>query len=669
MPGIAITATQLTTPETRTLSIFIGGRYVTPDVQWDSFVATDAAGTRRGTVNLRLNRALADVPEVRDQALLRAVDHDANAEVIRSYVRSRRPSLTPGFDSVELVCDDISGILDDVFIASSVHPSETMQSRIGTLWRYAGSHLSPDLSYVQSIGSTLPAQSFAGVSLRQAIESTISQASSSADYYVDPLGHLHVLLAQSNPAPYNLATASPGTITNSGTRGTVTDGTLYRAFPGLGRMADGRLILVYRSATGHNVTDGNIVMRTSADDGLSWSAERTIVNDASLDLRDPNVLVRSNGTVLVSYFSWDGADARVIEVIKSSDNGVTWGSRITVADAFTTTRAVTGATVELGSGDLLMPIYGRNGTDSFDTAAVLKSTDGGDTWGTQVTIASGPADSRHYQEPCLVKLASGTLVALIRSDTDGTAYRSTSTDSGATWSAVASVFTGGGRPSSLLLTSGTIVCCYRSTAAGSQAAFRTSTDDGVTWSAETTLDTGSGTMMYAWPVQLPSGRIVVAYAIEASSTVTDVYVRSLIGEIVPERLDIDWDSNAYANRVYIQGANPAGSGYFQDAQAISDANGVVRTKVLQAPDCWTQAMAQAMADMYLGRVSSAAPRGSFQTTNDGWRSGQTMTLSSSEVGISGTSYRISRVTRRYARPGTDPVFRYDVEFGGSRATS
>jgi len=347
-----VVATQLTTPETRTISVFIGSRDFTSHVKWDTLVATDNGTSGRGTTNLHLERTMAQAPEVYNRALLRVVDHTNDAEAVRGVVLSRKPLKLPGYSALDIIAADIGSLLDETFIPSEVRPAETMRARIGYLWgAHAGSFLSGDLSNVASIGGTLPAQNFAGVTLRQAIEATISQASASADYYVDALGKLHVFTAESNDAPLDIDADSPGA-----------------------------------------------------------------------------------------------------------------------------------------------------------------------------------------------------------------------------------------------------------------------------------------------------------------------------GEVAPETLDIDYDSGVYANRVYIQGATPSGSGFFTDHAAVSAANGLVVTRVMRAPDCETAAMALSLANMYLGRVSSGTPRGSFSLTgNHGWRAGQNLTITSADHGLTDEPFRIARVTTRIARPGSSLLRHFSVEFGGSRA--
>lgn len=317
-----------------------------------SMVATDNGTSGRSLISFRIRGALSSFPTVKDQAVVKIVDHARNTETHRAFIRSRRP-ITGIEPEVEIIADDIGGLLDDTFIDVEIRPAETMVARITALWFfYRPPYLDNSLSFVASIGGTLEAQTFAGVTLRQAIEATISQASASAKYHVDSLGRLHVYTSETNPAPY----------------------------------------------------------------------------------------------------------------------------------------------------------------------AVVFGTPGG-------------------------------------------------------------------------------------------------------------------------------------------------------GQIAPEDLSIDYDTNEYFNRVYIQGGTPEGSGYFFDAAAIAAVDGLIRTTVLQAPDCTTAAMAQALADMYLGRAGTAIARGSFTTSSpkDGWQSGQNVVVTEADIGLTAQSFPIRSVTTTFEATNTGLRRKYAIEFGGRQA--
>lgn len=224
MPLAPLVATQLTTPESRSLSLFVGGRDVTRDTKWDKLVVTDSGSNAKGTASAHFTRGLADLPEIGDQAQLRLVDHVADREAYRGYVTSRSPASVPGYDSVDVVAGDVGSLLDDIVVGAEVRPLEPMAARIGFLWgRYAGSHLSPDLSFVQELSIFLLEAATVTGTLRQALERCMAEAHVDPGYYVDMTGRLHVfsrssgktgdlgtVVTETNPAPFAIDADAPG---------------------------------------------------------------------------------------------------------------------------------------------------------------------------------------------------------------------------------------------------------------------------------------------------------------------------------------------------------------------------------------------------------------------------------------------------------------------------
>src|SRR3990172_10452270 len=120
----------------------------------------------------------------------------------------------------------------------------------------------------------------------------------------------------------------------------------------------------------------------------------------------------------------------------------------------------------------------------------------------------------------------------------------------------------------------------------------------------------------------------------------------------------------YANAVYVNGQNATGSGWVYDHAEIARI-GTTVTASLDAPDCTTVAMRDALGAMYLGRLAGSTARGSFTVTSedaDGWRAGQTLDVRSADVGID-QNFRLSRVRTTQLKPST---YLYACEFGGSR---
>lgn len=311
---------------------------------------------------------------------------------------------------------------------------------------------------------------------------------------------------------------------------TLLNNSAHNAFPSLTQMADGRLVVVYRAGTSHVGDKGTTVMRVSSDLGRTWSSATTVHNDATYDSRVGAVARVRGGRLLVALGKYNQAGSVAIGVgwtTYSDDNGVAWSTPAGTNSAFTAPAYAMGPAVQLPDGTLLMPLYGRNSGNTFDSSRVVFSTDNGESWGGEITIANGQTASRQYSEPQIVRLLDGTLYCLMRSDTASQMWAAISIDDGATWGAAASKFSGTGKPALTRLGDGTLVCIYRKVS-NNDAVYRISADDGATWGSETTLDVvGAGfNMTYAGPYELDDagGVLAVAWGVEnAALTDSDLF--------------------------------------------------------------------------------------------------------------------------------------------------
>lgn len=201
-------ATQLTTPETRTVSVFVGERDVTGRVDPPKTVIEDGGG--KTVTTLRLEGGLAELPEVEEMARVRLVDHaSGEVEAFTGYVRSRHP-ITGLEPVVDLVADGLDTLLDDTYVPVESRPEESDAARIGFFWgKYSGSHLSGDLSKVVQLRAVMPAADYVGLSLRGVLKLIGAQASASAEFYVDPAGRLHYFANEGIPAPFEVVHGTP----------------------------------------------------------------------------------------------------------------------------------------------------------------------------------------------------------------------------------------------------------------------------------------------------------------------------------------------------------------------------------------------------------------------------------------------------------------------------
>ena len=210
-------------------------------------------------------------------------------------------------------------------------------------------------------------------------------------------------------------------------------------------LKDGRLCLVYtrfRSGGADNST-ADIVLRTSADDGKTWSDDRILVrNEGQENVMSVSILRLADGELLLFYLrknSWGDCN---LYVRRSTEGFSTLGPavRCTVEDGYHVVN--NDRVVELGSGRIVVPAALHpcpDGTRKTWSARAIPrvyySDDHGRTWKKDWTVVSPvPPRPVTLQEPGLVELRDGRLWMFMRTDR-GVQYETFSSDHGLTWSA------------------------------------------------------------------------------------------------------------------------------------------------------------------------------------------------------------------------------------------
>lgn len=171
-----------------------------------------------------------------------------------------------------------------------------------------------------------------------------------------------------------------------------------------------------------------------------------------------------------------------------------------------------GRVAECGDGTLLLPLWGGYRAPSPWIPAVLRSTDGGATWGDWSPIAG------HGDETPIAALPDGRVVALLRDyipdDPDRSFHVAWSTDAGRTWTAPQRITLNGTSPSLHLSANGRLYAGFRSTLPGCNCHLASSGDGGATWRWELELELIRGEWSYGgYPVleDLPDGRLFVVF--------------------------------------------------------------------------------------------------------------------------------------------------------------
>lgn len=300
----------------------------------------------------------------------------------------------------------------------------------------------------------------------------------------------------------------------------ITNTSRFSAYPFACVMGNGQVLLVYTDGT--HSSDGKIVGKISSD-GINFGAEFTILDTAD-DLNVGGLTALPNGRVLLSIGANDLTSTSAIYTKYSDDFGQTWSDAAQADDDYAYSRGCWSPPVLVNDGVILLPVQGRDTSTGKIFSKALKSTNGGLTFGSAVTMATSA--TKELAEPQIVLLPDGTLVSFIRNQTDFECWRGTSDDNGATWTTPSKVFDGYGRLTPLRTASGGIVIVYRDAVSPHSVVYRTSWNDGVTWEAETDFDADTALFStHACPIEYAPGHIAVFYSVWDESGDADIYLR------------------------------------------------------------------------------------------------------------------------------------------------
>ncbi|MBN2497404.1 MAG: exo-alpha-sialidase [Deltaproteobacteria bacterium] len=326
---------------------------------------------------------------------------------------------------------------------------------------------------------------------------------------------------------------------------------VHLAFPAAARLADGRILLVYREGDSHVDASGRIVAQYGAADASEWEAPRTIVDTPDIDDRDPSVRRLADGSLLLTWFQYRRQSAagttltlHQIFAARSADSGESWspahqisegpmqvedpriedGKWLDAQDRIVRVAACSSPAVEHG-GRILLMAYVGDALVLADLASAARSrislisSQDGESW-SEALVAPEKAPDTWLMEPALAVLADGTWLVHIRT-ADGTSpssagalLQSRSAD-GRTWSDDEAFGFVGHAPDLLELRCGALVSAFRELDFGlthEWVSFVHSIDRGQTWSeAERVADCGRSECGYPSLVELDADRLLVVY--------------------------------------------------------------------------------------------------------------------------------------------------------------
>jgi sialidase-1 len=300
----------------------------------------------------------------------------------------------------------------------------------------------------------------------------------------------------------------------------------YQAFPDVTRLQDGRLMCVFYNGYWHVSTPnsqwpkgGRIDYSISTNEGYTWSTP-TVLYNGDLDERDPSITQLSNGQLLCSYYDMSQGASQ----LRSFNAGGTWSSPELVAAS---PYYVTSPARRLSNGRLAQGLYYEDHSANTAFGAVVISGDNVVTsWSSPINIPK-PADAFLDAETDLIELKNesgsytGNLYAVERTGVDS-AYFSTSTDYGNTWSMSQQIGFNAHCPYLHRAPNGAVLLVYRDytatyTQGNAMTALRYSFDECKTWSPEVVVDSVYGGA-YPSIVDLNDGTELITYYEEGDAS-------------------------------------------------------------------------------------------------------------------------------------------------------
>jgi sialidase-1 len=331
------------------------------------------------------------------------------------------------------------------------------------------------------------------------------------------------------------------------------DARAYSCFPDVARRRNGELLVTFRRAGGfslealrrgkydHVDKGARIGLVRSADGGRSWTLDRVFAAfDPECGEQDPSIAELADGSLMINFFQWrvvpaeekhrlgyparqqyDGSwsDVEGPWIIRSFDGGSSWEQEPVAVSSAPLPRAGTSdGVLQVPDGTCLMGIYGADYGSPVCRAYVVRSRDGGQTWGEAALIARDPEGRLSFEEPALARTPDGHLLAMLRCGEPGRyeyLYQARSTDEGHTWGGLQKTPIWGHPAHLLPLADGRLLCSYGYRRPPYGARSCVSYDQGLSWDIEHEFvlrdDGGSRDVGYPSSAQLGDGTIVTVY--------------------------------------------------------------------------------------------------------------------------------------------------------------
>ena len=338
---------------------------------------------------------------------------------------------------------------------------------------------------------------------------------------------------------------------------TVADSSGHFAFPDVVKLKNGKFMVVYRNGSTHADKCGAIIVSFS-NDGINWGEPDILLDDSSIDDRDPSITVLSDGRVAMNWFKYrypaDYSEPWVHHLFfaVSDKSGLNFGEQVQVDTGVfdysetavmdengiwlddengeeVTVAASSSSAIE-HDGKIIIPGYFGNALNwqsmskTPKTRVVLyESADDGATW-TPNEVKAEIDEKTWLQEPALLKVTDKRWIIHARTgvgaspSNKGDLVQSVSEDGGKTWSPYKSLGFVAHAPELIKLEHGVMISSFRwldwegMKATREAVSMVYSLDGGETWSDVIEIrDCGAVECGYPGMVELPDNKILVVY--------------------------------------------------------------------------------------------------------------------------------------------------------------
>jgi hypothetical protein len=212
-------------------------------------------------------------------------------------------------------------------------------------------------------------------------------------------------------------------------RTVVCDSPRRARYPSIARASGGDLLVLFTQQTAQQeqAGRGDLLLARSTNDGQSWSKVRVVHSPASGEPRAIGTMSRlESGQIVAPFAEWidSGAKSRV-RLLTSHDNGDSWQVSDPNMNCPLFWWTPCGKLIETPEGTLVMPIHGAiSQADLMATihnCGLLRSRDGGKTWGDFTWIARGagrvigaaPSTRFSFQGLSIQPLGDGGWLAMV----------------------------------------------------------------------------------------------------------------------------------------------------------------------------------------------------------------------------------------------------------------